>query len=814
MTLAKAEWAEVRTRFDEIIDLPTRSRADYLAKLSLPPHIAQQLQALLKAATTSGVLDGGVPGLEPDGMRPGFASLPQGTRVGAFEVDRLIGRGGMGEVYLAHRHDGGFAQSVALKLLRVEAADHGRMFERERRLLAGLEHPGIARLIDGGTAPDGRPFMAMDYVEGVPIDLYCRQQGLGLDARLDLFGAICAAVSYAHAKLVVHRDLKPSNIQIDQDGHPRLLDFGIATLLDDTALMPATTQAMLTPDYAAPEQLEGESASVVTDVFALGVVLFELMTGVGPWRREGNSTPSMIRRILYEDPPVPSKVAAATGGGAPVPPNRVAGDLDAIILKAMRRAPADRYQSVGELAADVRRHQELKPVLARLGSTSYLLGRFVRRYRFAVAAGVAALVAVLVGAAGIAWQARETAIERDIALAEARRSESITRMLTLMLGGSAQSAAGGDATVKQILDNTTAQLIDSLDNSASSATLITTLSDLYGKIEDASGADRLLQQALARGIGEGDPEATAQLRMRLASTAATLGRNDEITPNLDYAESAFGRDPERYRDEMVEINSGRAQMLRRDGNVLGAIALLRETLPDAEVAYAEDDRNLLTLYNNLLVYMVEANQMEEMPAVFAQADAALERTGQQASMQGLGITQLKGMRLLRLERPDDAARIFEQVARQRRASYGRSAGLAVDLLQLSRARMMTGRFAEAVTTLSDARPMAQEFVGPGALPTLVMGISLAEAKAETGDIAGAQALVAELTPQIDEVAGNAVPSGMLARARAVVAIRQGRWAEARQHVAAARAIFTELGAAGEPHLPGLRRLAQRIPRAS
>lgn len=240
MTLAQAEWAEVRTRFDEIMDLPTRSRADYLIKLSLPPHIAEQLQALLKAATTSGVLDGGVPGLETDTLRTNFASLAQGTRVGAFEVDRLIGRGGTGEVYLAHRQDGGFAQTVALKLLRVEAAGHGRMFERERRLLAGLEHPGIARLIDGGTAPDGRPFMAMEYVEGVPIDLYCRQQGLGLDARLDLFGAICAAVSYAHAKLVVHRDLKPSNIQIDQAGHPRLLDFGIATLLDDTALLPAT----------------------------------------------------------------------------------------------------------------------------------------------------------------------------------------------------------------------------------------------------------------------------------------------------------------------------------------------------------------------------------------------------------------------------------------------------------------------------------------------------------------------------------------------------------------------------------------------
>ena len=223
------------------------------------------------------------------------------------------------------------------------------------------------------------------------------------EQRLDLFRDVCDAVSYAHANLIIHRDIKPSNIMIDKSGKVRLLDFGIAKLLDDTSLVPATTQAMLTPDYAAPEQLDGDDATVATDVYELGVVLYELTTGNGPWRRDGASIPAIIRRVLYEDAMLPSQAAAQSSG--PIEPNRIAGDLDAIIMKAMRRNPQDRYRSADDLANDVRRHQELKPVNAREGSTRYMVGRFVRRYRWAVAASGAALASLLIGAGGIAWQA-------------------------------------------------------------------------------------------------------------------------------------------------------------------------------------------------------------------------------------------------------------------------------------------------------------------------------------------------------------------------------------------------------------------------
>uniref|UniRef100_UPI00054BD031 serine/threonine-protein kinase n=1 Tax=Sphingomonas sp. ERG5 TaxID=1381597 RepID=UPI00054BD031 len=738
----------------------------------------------------------------------GYSSLAAGERIGAFTIDRLIGRGGMGEVYLAHRTSTDFEQRVALKVLRAEAAERGGLFDRERRLLARLEHPGIARLIDGGIGPDGRPYMAMEYVEGEPIDAWCRRTGADLATRLRLFREICDAVGYAHANLVVHRDLKPSNILIDTAGHVRLLDFGIARLLDDSAATPAATQAILTPDYAAPEQLGGDTATVAADVYALGVILFELMTGAGPWHREGASVPSIIRRVLHEDPPLPSK--AANRAGAPIPSDRIAGDLDAIILKAMRRSPQERYRGAIDLADDIRRHQELRPVQARAGSTRYMLGRFVRRYRWAVAASAAAIVAILVGAGGIAWQARQTAIERDVALSEVRRSEAINRMLTVMFRDTAETDAGAGATVKQMLDQTAERLVGSLDNSARSATLITTLSDLYVNLEDAAGADVLLRRALSRGIGGNDAVATAEIKLRLASSAAAMNRSDDMAPLLDAADAVFRTDPARFPTERMEVISGRAQLARRQGDYDRAIRLLADAMPEADRVYAENHRDLLTLYNNLLVYMIEANQLDAMPAVFAQADAALKRTGQEGSAQGLAIAQLKGLRLLRLGDAAHAETILERVAAQRKTVFGESAGLAADLLQVGRAKLALGKFDEARRVLAEARPIATENLGPSAVPTLVIGLGLAEAMAETGDIAQADKVLGEVEPLVIAIARPGLTHAILARAQAIIRLKQGRLDDARAALDHSAAILTGLGPAGSSYLKSFPQIRARI----
>ncbi|QNQ09789.1 serine/threonine protein kinase [Sphingomonas alpina] len=802
------DWTKVQALFDELIDLKPEERDKRLRRSKVSPDLLAHVTSLLDAASSDGIFEMSPPDLSLPDPATGYSSLAAGEEIGAFTIDRLIGRGGMGEVYLAHRTSTDFEQRVALKMLRAEAAEQGGLFDRERRVLARLEHRGIARLIDGGIGPDGRPYMAMEYVEGEPIDAWCRRTGADLDTRLRLFREICDAVGYAHANLVIHRDLKPSNILIDTAGRVRLLDFGIARLLDDSAAAPMATQAILTPDYAAPEQLGGGTATVAADVYALGVILFELVTGAGPWHREGASVPSIIRRVLHEDPPLPSKTADRVG--APIASGRIAGDLDAIILKAMRRSPQERYRGAIDLADDLRRHQELRPVQARAGSTRYMVGRFVRRYRWAVTASAAAIVAILVGAGGIAWQARQTAIERDVALDEARRSDAINRMLTVMFRDTAETDAGADATVKQMLDKTAERLVGSLDNSARSATLITTLSDLYVNLEDAAGADVLLRRALARGIGGNDAVATAEIKLRLASSAAAMNKSDDMAPLLDAADAVFRTDPARFRTERLEVIGGRAQLARRGGDYDSAIRLLADAMPEADRVYVENHRDLLTLYNNLLVYMVEANRLDAMPAVFAQADAALKRTGLEKSTQGLAIMQLKGIRLLKLDEVARAEVIFERVAAQRKSVFGPSAGLAADLGALGRAKLALGKFDEARRVLAEARPIATEYVGQGALSTLVIGLGLAEAMAETGDVTSADKVVGEVAPLVTAIAKPGLPHAMLARTQAIVRLKQGRLDEASAALDRSEAIIRAMGPAGAANLKGFPPIRARI----
>lgn len=805
------DWTAIQSLFEELVDLAPEEQTKRLTKSKYPVHIVQQVAALLTASGSRGILDMAPPSLDTPTTTPGYSSLAEGQEVGGFTVERLIGRGGMGEVYLAHRSAADFDQKVALKLLRAEVADRGDAFLRERRLLARLEHPAIARLIDAGIAADGRPYMAMEYVEGLPIDQWCKDHGADLDARLNLFRSVCEAVSYAHAKLIVHRDIKPSNIMIDSQAKVRLLDFGIAKLLDDSAAVPATTQAMLTPDYAAPEQLDGDDATVATDVYELGVVLYELVAGKGPWRRDGASVPAIIRRVLYEDAMLPSQAASS---GGPIAPNRIAGDLDAIIMKAMRRNPLDRYRSAVDLAIDVERHQQLKPVRAREGSTRYMVGRFVRRYRWAVAASVAALAALLIGAGGIAWQARETAIERDVALAEARRSEAVNNMLNVMLRDSVEAEGSEDITLRQMLDQTSTKLVGTLDTSAKSAYLILALFDMYQTLEDSAGGDKLIFAALKRGIGRDDPRATATMKMRAAQSAAALGRTDDMPPLLAAAEAEFRKDPERYRFELVDLNLAKAQLLRRTGKLEEAVKLLVATIPDAEVAYAQKTRDLMTLFNNTLVYMVEGNQLDAMPAIFARADAAIKRTKTEDSMQGIAITQLKAVRLLKLEQNAEAERILTQVAAKRRSTFGASAGLSVDLLHLGRAKMALGKYDEAQAVLGESYPMASKYLAPAATPTLISGMNLIEAQAEAGNIAGARKMIAQIEPLIKALPKPGLPQAIFARVNGIVLLKEGKVAQAKAEVDRSEKLFREQGPAGDSYLKAFPKLRAQLAKAS
>jgi tetratricopeptide (TPR) repeat protein len=352
-----------------------------------------------------------------------------GTRVGPYRITGSLGHGGMGAVYLAQRADDQFSRKAAVKFIRSGLDTPGAIerFLRERQILANLDHPYIGKLLDGGTTEDGVPYFVMEYIQGTPIDEYCRVQGLSIDARCELFRKVCEAVAYAHRSLVIHRDLKPTNILVNEEGTPVLLDFGIAKLLDaaDAPAPPRTKTAgtwMLTPDYASPEQILGRRTTTATDVYSLGVVLYELLTGAKPFKVDSTTPLEIARTVCETAAPRPSSVAQN---------QKLSGDLDNIILMALRKEPERRYSSVDQFREDILRYLKGRPVIAREDTFRYRAGKFIGRNRVGVTAGT--LVATcLIGAVAItAHEARragqalvQAEAQRNIALAQRNRAEA------------------------------------------------------------------------------------------------------------------------------------------------------------------------------------------------------------------------------------------------------------------------------------------------------------------------------------------------------------------------------------------------------
>ncbi|MFZ5443361.1 MAG: serine/threonine-protein kinase [Myxococcota bacterium] len=378
-------WALVSEVFLEALEHTGGARASFLAaRCGDDVGLRSEVESLLASDASAGAfLD-----------TPPLASKPRaaGDRIGAWELEALLGHGGMGEVWLASRADGAYRQRAALKLIRPRFDDGAlaRRFVAERQILATLTHPHIARLLDGGTTPEGAPWFAMEYVEGEPLDAWCRARPLTLRARVELFLRVCDAVSEAHRHLVVHRDLKPANVLVTRDGTPRLLDFGIARLLTgDAGTLTHTDGVALTPAWASPEQIRGEPVTTASDVFSLGVILFELLTTRRPWGEA--STPEATLRAVLDDEP---------------PPTGLEVDVDAVVRKALEKDVARRYPSVEAFAHDLSRWLAGHPVSARAPSVSQRVWKAVARNRALTALGAAVFLSLTGGLVATSWQAR------------------------------------------------------------------------------------------------------------------------------------------------------------------------------------------------------------------------------------------------------------------------------------------------------------------------------------------------------------------------------------------------------------------------
>ncbi|MDF2774444.1 MAG: hypothetical protein K0S86_3944 [Geminicoccaceae bacterium] len=481
-------WRRVLDAADHALELTPEKRTVFLDQCSAEdPALGAELRALLAGAETPSPMD------EPASAfaapivsaltRERGATTDQQSDFGPYRIIRELGRGGMGTVYLAERSDDQYRKRVALKLLAPWSAGDDRRVQRfleERQILAALEHPGIARLVDGGVTPDGLPWFALEYVDGMPIDRYCDERSLSIEDRLALFCQVCVAVQYAHRNLVVHRDLKPANILVTADGSVRLLDFGIAKLLGNaaTADLTMTGERLLTPLYASPEQITGDAISTTTDVYALGVLLHVLLTGRSPYRLTSLEYHMVARAVLGEEPLRPSVSVLRTdnlshGGAAAATAEQVAaargrtlhrlsrqlrGDLDAIVLKAVEKDPARRYGSAEQLEADIRSHLVGLPVTARTGSRAYHARKFVRRHRVGVAvAGATLLMLALAGVAAV-QSARIRAQTARIATGRDQAAQ-LTSMITRSYQEATRSRLDRGVLAREVLDSAVA-LID------------------------------------------------------------------------------------------------------------------------------------------------------------------------------------------------------------------------------------------------------------------------------------------------------------------------------------------------------------------
>ncbi|MGZ5003001.1 MAG: serine/threonine protein kinase, partial [Chthoniobacterales bacterium] len=413
MRPAGERWARVKELFEAAVDLDPNQRTALLDKeCGDDDALRSEIESLLKSdERTDGFIEQpaiAIPrDLFPNNVEEPFA----GRQFGSYQIMREIGRGGLGAVYLAARADDEYRKQVAIKLVRrgLDTEDILRRFRNERQILAQLDHPNIARLIDGGTTDDGLPYFVMEYVNGQPINGYCDANALSTTERLTLFRKVCSAVTYAHQNLVIHRDLKPSNILVTQEGEPKLLDFGIAKLLsagDELFTQTIPALRVMTPEYASPEQIKGDKIMTTSDVYSLGVLLYELLTGQQPYRLKTRTPEQIARAITEQEPERPSTVLADNQQSEIGNPKSLRGDLDNIVLMAMRKEPARRYASVGQFSEDVRRHLTGLPVVARKDTVAYRTSKFVNRHRIGVAAAALVLLSLVGGIVATLIQVR------------------------------------------------------------------------------------------------------------------------------------------------------------------------------------------------------------------------------------------------------------------------------------------------------------------------------------------------------------------------------------------------------------------------
>jgi len=601
------QWERIKELFDRALSLPAADRAAFLAREAPDEPLRRRVETLLASHEADPeYLEEGV-GERAATLLAGAPDPMIGRRVGLYRVVEEIARGGMGTVYLAERTDA-FRKRFALKIVKrgMDTDEVVRRFQYERQVLASLEHPRIARIVDGGATDDGLPYLVMDYIEGEALDDYCAAKRLSVDDRLRLFLAVCDAVAYAHRSLVIHRDLKPTNIVVGADGQPVLLDFGIAKVLDARIVGATVADTVaglvpMTPEYASPEQLLNRPVTTASDVYSLGVILHELLTGA-PLTKIDAVNAESLERLAARDAPLPSSVVQGPEA------RRLRGDLDTIVGRALEHEPSRRYPSVDEMAADIRRHLDGRPIAARPSHWTYRAGKFVRRHRLAVGIALVLLI-VVAGASALTFdQKRRAEEQRKIATDAAHRMVLVVADAMTRMSGPTQARLRLLDEARTIFDRVKTTggvdrklVLDVGETNRSMASAYLTLGDAaraYERIRIAEGV--LAPLAKADDVNVDELSTYGGTQQDLGDIQVALGRPAEALTSYDRAIAALARAAARpeartsVKSAYALAISRKADRLFEEGKYAPAEALYRKTFHDLGVLRTAVPRDPIT----------------------------------------------------------------------------------------------------------------------------------------------------------------------------------------------------------------------------
>lgn len=720
------EWPTISRRLDEALSIAPRERDIWLDSLHETDSIKTKLRNLLSDAVGVETDDflGSLPkltlGIDEKSADSGAHGAAIGALVGPYRLIRELGVGGMGAVWLAERIDGGLKRQVALKLPRMTwSRGLAERMSRERDILASLDHPNIARIYDAGSDEHDRPYLALEYVEGEPINVYCKKRAFSIRERLLLVLQVSRAVAHAHARLVVHRDLKPANILVNADGQVRLLDFGIAKLMEgelaqETQLTQQSGRA-LTLDYASPEQIRGEPIGTASDVYSLGIVAYELLTETKPYQLKRQSAAALEEAIASVDVRL-----ASIASSNKIFSKDLKGDLDAILNKALKKNVAERYASVDAFAQDIERHLANLPVQAQPDAFIYRSQKFWGRNKLPVIAAVALSISLIAGLSATLWQTRvaiaqahRAEIESDAARRAATREEAVRYQLTNLFRTSIAQTGGSPVTAKMMLDRSAQRVLKEYRQDPHLAgKVVITLSDLYAALGDVEGQLPLLEGFLAAVGPETDRESVALAQQKLALIELHRGRVERAADLLPRAEAIWASAPAQYREQRLEALFVRGHLLRSLGQLVASIEMYQIAIAERTKFSGHVHKETANLYNSLAITLAADNRTGEALDAYRTNLDIYAKLGQSDDLDALVILGNVGTLALRNGRIREAEQNLKLAFEKQRERAGDSAPVAASMGLYGAVLTALNYPDEAISILKSAVKMAENFAGP------------------------------------------------------------------------------------------------------